>query len=127
MSKKKSKGLGDTVDKITTKTGIKKAIKKLFGEDCGCTERKELLNRLFPYHNEIIDCSDYQTLDKIKPWTKNNLSSGDYGAVLGIYRKYIDSKQEYTNCVPCVKNIVAGVERLYIDYNDEMENLKKQQ
>ena len=28
-SKNTSKGLGDTVDKITTKTGIKKAVKKV--------------------------------------------------------------------------------------------------
>jgi hypothetical protein len=46
----KSKGLGDTVDKITTKTGIKKVVEALTpeGKDCGCDARKELLNRLFP-------------------------------------------------------------------------------
>jgi hypothetical protein len=42
---KSSKGLGDTVEKITTATGIKKAVKFLAGEDCGCDERKELLNK----------------------------------------------------------------------------------
>jgi|TARA_R100001460_G_scaffold78214_2_gene119178 hypothetical protein len=49
----KSKGLGDTIDKLTTKTGIKKVVKvvskKLGVEDCGCDGRKDTLNRIFPY------------------------------------------------------------------------------
>jgi len=48
----KSKGLGDTIDKITTATGIKrvvKAVSKAAGKDCGCSERKEKLNKAMPY------------------------------------------------------------------------------
>ena len=47
----KSKGLGDTVEKITKATGIKKATKWIFdklGKDCGCEARKEKLNKMFP-------------------------------------------------------------------------------
>ena len=44
----KSKGLGDTIDKITTATGIKKVVKWIAGEDCGCEERRAKLNALFP-------------------------------------------------------------------------------
>ncbi len=43
----KSKGLGDTIEKITTATGIKtvvKAVAKATGKDCGCEERKKTLN-----------------------------------------------------------------------------------
>lgn len=44
----KSKGLGDTIEKFTTKTGIKKAVKVITEavgiEDCGCNGRKEKLN-----------------------------------------------------------------------------------
>ena len=43
-----SEGLGDTVQKITTATGIKKAVKWIAGDDCGCDERKDKLNKLFP-------------------------------------------------------------------------------
>ena len=32
----KSKGLGDTVEKITKATGIKSVVKAVFGDDCGC-------------------------------------------------------------------------------------------
>jgi hypothetical protein len=44
----KSEGLGDTIDKFTTKTGIKKAVKIISNavgiEDCGCNDRKKKLN-----------------------------------------------------------------------------------
>jgi hypothetical protein len=43
----KSKGLGDTIEKITTATGIKKVVdtvSKATGKDCGCGKRKEDLN-----------------------------------------------------------------------------------
>lgn len=48
----KSKGLGDTVEKFTTVTGIKKVVEtvaKAAGKDCGCNKRKDTLNRVFPY------------------------------------------------------------------------------
>jgi len=44
-----SRGLGDTIEKITTATGIKKIVKKVVGEDCGCDERRDKLNEMFPY------------------------------------------------------------------------------
>ena len=52
MEKKKSKGLGDSIEKITKATGIKKVVNKITGnKDCGCNKRKDTLNRLFPYNN----------------------------------------------------------------------------
>ena len=48
----KSKGLGDTIEKITKATGIKKVvdtINKATGKDCGCNKRKEELNKTYPY------------------------------------------------------------------------------
>ncbi len=47
----KSKGLGDTIDKITTATGIKKVVNKVTGGGCGCGKRKAALNKAFPYKN----------------------------------------------------------------------------
>ena len=49
----KSKGLGDTIEKITKATGIKKVVdtaNKIVKKDCGCAKRKDTLNRLFPYN-----------------------------------------------------------------------------
>ena len=45
-SRRRSKGIGDTVEKITEATGIKKAVEmftEATGIDCGCDERKEKL------------------------------------------------------------------------------------
>ena len=52
-----SKGLGDTIQKITKATGIHKAVKMINKDkDCGCGERKDALNKLFPYKKSISYC-----------------------------------------------------------------------
>lgn len=48
----KSKGLGDTIEKITTATGIKKVVESVAGKDCGCSKRRDALNRAFPYKQD---------------------------------------------------------------------------
>ena len=51
---RKSRGLGDTVEKITTVTGIKAVVDKISqvsGKPCGCKERRDALNRAYPYNN----------------------------------------------------------------------------
>lgn len=53
MESNKSKGLGDTIEKITTATGIKAVVEKVAeatGKPCGCQKRKDALNRVFPYN-----------------------------------------------------------------------------
>lgn len=51
-----SKGLGDTIAKITNFFGIDilaKKIAKLFNkEDCGCERRRNTLNKKVPYKNK---------------------------------------------------------------------------
>jgi len=52
---KKSKGLGDSIEKITKVTGIKKVVdtvSKITKKPCNCGQRKDTLNRLFPYNNK---------------------------------------------------------------------------
>ena len=53
---KKSIGLGDSIEKFTTVTGVKSftnflAKNGVFGpkKDCGCNKRKDKLNKRFPY------------------------------------------------------------------------------
>ena len=49
----RSKGLGDTIHKFTTRTGIKSfakmASKAVGAQDCGCNKRRNWLNKQFPY------------------------------------------------------------------------------
>jgi hypothetical protein len=50
---KKSKGLGDSIEKFTKATGIKKVVdtvSKVTKKPCNCGKRKDTLNRLFPYN-----------------------------------------------------------------------------
>jgi hypothetical protein len=48
----KSKGLGDTVEKMAKAVGadrVARALEKKTGKDCGCNKRRDNLNRIFPY------------------------------------------------------------------------------
>lgn len=50
----KSRGLGDTIAKITHYTGIAKAVKikeKITGKPCGCANRQKKLNQKVSYGN----------------------------------------------------------------------------
>jgi hypothetical protein len=53
---RKPKGLGDVVESITQATGIDKVAKAILGDDCGCEERKEKLNQLFPFGKRVRQC-----------------------------------------------------------------------
>jgi len=48
----KSTGLGDSVEKFTKATGIKKIVDTMnqgLNVPCGCAARKGALNKIFPY------------------------------------------------------------------------------
>jgi len=50
-----SRGLGDTIEKITAITGIKAVVEKvaeITKQPCGCQKRKERLNEMFPYKDK---------------------------------------------------------------------------
>ena len=50
-----SRGVGDTIAKITSATKLDKLAEKIAEvagkEDCGCNKRREKLNQMFPYAN----------------------------------------------------------------------------
>ena len=48
----KSKGLGDSIEKLSRLMKIKALVDKVSattGKDCGCKKRQESLNKKFPY------------------------------------------------------------------------------
>jgi len=48
----KSRGFGDTVEKFTRQTGIKRLVdnvSKGLNIPCGCQSRRDALNKLLPY------------------------------------------------------------------------------
>ncbi len=56
---KKDRGFGDTFERFTTFTGIKRLVKWIYGDkDCGCDRRRDLWNKWFPYKENEKGCSD---------------------------------------------------------------------
>jgi len=52
MIRNKPKGLGDSIENFTTKTGIKSmvdTVSKGLNIPCGCEGRRKAMNALFPY------------------------------------------------------------------------------
>jgi hypothetical protein len=114
----KSKGLGDTIAKITKATGIKAVVDKLF-DDCGCDARQELLNKMFPYKKgKFLNCTEYDYVTELLPRLGSALSADDMNQVLKIYQKYVNSQQKWTSCVPCVIHMIDDIKLLHKDYEE---------
>ena len=114
----KSKGLGDTIEKITEATGVKKVAKFLLGEDCGCDERKEKLNKMFPYSKkpECLKEREYKFLDRIYKANARTLSREDNRGLYTIYNRVFNAKKVSTTCGSCVKSVMNELKKIYDEY-----------
>ena len=113
----KSKGVGDTVEKITKATGIKKAVKWLVGEDCGCDERQKKLNNLIPYKK--VNCLEEYEFNYLKSWFDRNTSiitAKNQRDLLKIYNRVFNERKKLSACSTCVKEIVVNLEKIYKEY-----------
>jgi len=121
----KSKGLGDTVEKVTKATGIKKATDFIFdklGVDCGCDKRKEKLNKLFPYKKpECLTEEEYMVLKGFFKRVKNNVSASEQTALLDIYNRVFKQNRQPSTCGSCVKELVNDMKTLFKEYEKEQE------
>lgn len=110
----KSKGLGDTIAKITKATGIEAVVKAVAGDDCGCDERKETLNKMFNYTNvECLTEEEYNRLDK---FFKTNTSTIDYltqKSLLKIHNRVFSKNRVTSNCSSCVRRMVTDLRNVY--------------
>tara|TARA_R110000796_G_scaffold55245_3_gene128784 strand:+ start:2226 stop:2663 length:438 start_codon:yes stop_codon:yes gene_type:complete len=112
------KGLGDTIEKITTATGIKAAVKFLAGEDCGCTERKDSLNKIFPYKKiECLTEEEYNYLVSQMKETTNVVSQTVQLRMLKIYNRVFNDKKQPTSCGSCFKVTYNALKKLIDEYN----------
>ena len=120
MAKKKSKGLGDDIEKITKATGIKKAATFLFGKDCGCDERKEWLNKKFPRRNpQCLVHKEYKFLDELFSVNRASLDAQTNAELYSIYNRVFNDKKKPTNCSPCVKGVMSDLRRVYNKYKED--------
>ena len=121
MAKRKSAGLGDSIEKLTEVTGIKKVV-EMFSEatgiDCGCDERKEKLNNLFPY-NRNINClneSDYTKLTKYLSAQQTTLTAIEQQEISDIYFNVFNYRLQISSCASCWKGKLDELRRVYNEY-----------
>ena len=126
MAKKKSKGLGDSIEKLTEVTGIKKVV-EMFSEatgiDCGCNERKEKLNNLFPY-NRNINClneSDYTKLTKYLSAQQTTLTPIEQQEISDIYFNVFNYRLQISSCASCWKGKLDELRRVYNEYKVDVQ------
>ena len=120
MARPKSKGLGDTIAKITEATGIDKAVKFIAGEDCNCNKRKEKLNEMFPYRqNQCLLEHEYNWLVEYFATTTNEVTASKQLKVLEIYNRVFQIKKPSTSCSDCFRDVHNELKRVMKVYEDE--------
>jgi len=118
---KQAKGLGDSIETFTEKTGIKSLVNTVLGDDCGCNERRDWLNKMFPYKaKDRLDCDEYEYLSETLPLIKNSITSGASEKLLKIYQKYVNSKQKHTNCSSCWVGIIKVLRGMVAQYDEDV-------
>tara|TARA_R100000541_G_scaffold5598_1_gene13065 strand:+ start:12534 stop:12953 length:420 start_codon:yes stop_codon:yes gene_type:complete len=117
----KSEGLGDTVEKITKATGIKKVVDTVFQKlekSCGCDERKISLNKLFPYQKPLCLMEDEYNYLSDRIGKTNKITSEEQKELLSIYNRIFKEKKELTSCSSCFLNGVWNkLETVYKEYS----------
>jgi hypothetical protein len=120
---KKAQGLGDTIEQITEATGIKKLVKFIAGDDCGCEARKAKLNALFPYNKpECLTEVEYNYLNETQVLYKNSIKPSEQDEILKIYNRTFKVRQEPTSCASCLREIVIKMQQVFNEYKEEDAN-----
>jgi len=111
-------GLGDVVEKIAEATGIKAAVKFIAGNDCGCDERKERLNKMFPaFKPECLTEDEYNYLVEEMRVRKSTINTVTQTRMLTIYNRVFHQKKMSTSCGPCFKGVYDALYDLINEYN----------
>ena len=126
---KKSKGLGDSIEHITKATGIKKVVDKISevtGIDCKCSERKEALNKMFPYAKVRQFTEDEMSIyESVLPRIKGTISGADQSTLVKLYNKVFNANKKPSSCGSCVQQTVAKLAKVYVNSckvnNDESD------
>ena len=118
--KTKSKGLGDTIAKITEATGVDKLVKFIAGEDCGCEERKEKLNKLFPYAKPLcLTENEFNYLDSYFKINSNQLTSEQQHELIKINNRVLNQRLTFSSCSSCLRDLVSKLRVIYNEYKEE--------
>ncbi len=123
-TKKKSEGLGDTIEKFTEATGIKKVVKWIAGDDCGCEERKAKLNALFRYTQPLcLQEDEHLWLEEWYSIKRTTMKPSEQRAMLLIYNRiFPKAKQSATACSSCLREINTKMFKIYETYDNKNTN-----
>ena len=120
---KKSKGLGDTIEQITTATGIKAVVDKISevtGIDCGCNARKEALNKLWTYKKvECINDTDMVYLNDFFKAEHYQLTIKQQTELKAIYKNIFNVSLEDTSCSSCWRDYIGQIKQVYQTQTNE--------
>lgn len=115
--KSKRKGLGDDIAAITKATGIEKVVKTFFGDDCGCDERRERLNKMFPSRHVVQMDEAQQTFFRdvlqVKYRSHANLGRETSSQFYKLYEEVFGVKKKRTSCSSCNKNMYIELLKVY--------------
>jgi len=120
-------GLGDTIEKITTATGIKKVVEWLAdGKDCGCQERKKWLNKKYQYKVECMVKSEYEWFKKYleRHNPKKFLDKDIYHVVQIHFRLFKVIPKVCRGCdsaILVMNKTVGNIKQVYDSYTDLVE------
>jgi hypothetical protein len=119
--KTKSTGIGDSVEKVFQATGIDKVAKFVLGEDCGCSDRREVLNKMFPYQKpNCLTEDEYNYLTEYFSKRVSKISGKQQETLVAIYNRVFNDKAQTTGCSSCfLNNIHKKLERVYKEYDNE--------
>lgn len=119
---RKAKGLGDTIEKITTATGIKGVVDKISevtGIDCGCDDRKEALNKLWSYRsteNQTLNCLSEDSITFLKDFLPNQpeqLTIKLQERLKAIYKEVFNINFQSTSCGSCWRDMIIELQQVY--------------
>ena len=118
--KANSSGLGDAIEAITEATGIKKLVKFIAGDDCGCEERKKKMNKLnlrgkrplclvekeydFLHDFFTVRNSDYVNA------SENEKFRAIYSRIMAVHLSAMGS------CDGCMRDIIKQLRKIYSTY-----------
>ena len=115
--KPKSKGLGDKIAAVTKATGIEKVVKTFFGDDCGCDERRDRLNKMFP-SRKVEQMNEEQVaffrdVLQVKYRTHANLGRDIGDKFYQLYQDVFGVKKTKTSCSSCNKSMYIELLKVY--------------
>ena len=117
MAKRRAKGLGDTIENVFQATGIDKIAKFVLGEDCKCDERKEKLNKLFPYKKvNCLEENEYNYLTMFFARKTDQITPVEQSELLAILNRVFNTKHEPTTCNSCWRDYLNQLKKVYEEY-----------